>query len=193
MDNLPNLIHILSQDPFNPLLNYNVAKEYLNKGQSASAVSFFLRCAEYGSDHPQHSNEVYSSLLAIAKCFDSQSGREYSVSNTLLQAIAYMDYRPEAYFLLAQFYEKQGQWQECYTFAVMGLGWAITEGPLDINIGYWDVYCLEFTKAVSAYWVGRLEESLTLFKKLEAMDIAPEYREAVKNNLKMLEGENVGV
>lgn len=186
MDTLPNLIHRLSQDPFNYLLNFNVAQKYLELNQTASAVSFFLRCAEYGEDVIGAKDYVYSSLLAIAKCFDTQSGREHSVTNTLLQAIAYDDSRPEAYFFLAQYHEKASNWQECYTFAKIGFGWDMEDEPLPINVGYYGRYCLEFEIAVSAYWIGRKEESLQLLNKLDKMDLHPVYQQAVKNNLEKL-------
>ena len=82
--NLSEMVVKLSSDPFNPDLNFNVAKEYLLLNQTASAVSFFLRCAEYGG---KSNDLVYSSLCAIARCFNDQKGREYSVTNCLLQAI----------------------------------------------------------------------------------------------------------
>ena len=186
MDNLTNLIHRLSHDPFNYLLNFDVAKKYLELGQTASAVSFFLRCAEYGANEQKAKEYVYSSLLAIAKCFDDQTGREHSVTNTLLQALAFDDSRPEAYFLLAQFHDKATNWQECYTYAKMGLGWSMEEEPLPIEVGYYGNYCLEFEIAVSAYWVGRKDESLQLFTKLDKMELHPSYRQAVKDNLEKL-------
>lgn len=186
MDNLSNLVHRLSQDPFNYLLNFDVAKKYLELGQTASAVSFFLRCAEYGLEVPNADYHVYSSLLAIAKCFDNQTGREYSVTNTLLQAIAFKDDRPEAYFMLSQYHERAGNWQECYTFAKMGIGWTFTENELPIDIGYYGEYCLEFEMAVSAFWIGRRDESLQLLNKLQNMDIRDSYKEAVKANLEKI-------
>lgn len=186
MDTLPNLIHRLSQDPFNYLLNFNVAKKYLELNQTASAVSFFLRCAEYGEDVTGANDYVYASLLAIAKCFDTQKGREHSVTNTLLQAIAYDDARPEAYFFLAQYHEKASNWQECYTFAKIGLGWSHDLDNLPLDLGYYGDYCLQFEIAVSAYWIGRKDESLQLFNKLGAMQLHPMYQQAVKDNLEKL-------
>jgi len=186
MDTLPNLIHRLSQDPFNYLLNFNVAQKYLELNQTASAVSFFLRCAEYGEDVIGARDYVYSSLLAIAKCFDTQSGREHSVTNTLLQAIAYDDSRPEAYFFLAQYHEKASNWQECYTFAKMGMGWSFADYRPLLDLGYYGQAYLEFQMAIAAWWIGRKEESLQLLNKLDKMDLHPVYQQAVKNNLEKL-------
>jgi hypothetical protein len=52
-----------------------------------------------------------------------------------------------------------------------------------VEVGYYGSYCLEFEKAVSAYWVGRKKESVELLHKLTSMDIAPEYKATVKHNL----------
>lgn len=185
MNNLADLIKQLSEDPFNPALNYEIANEYLKLNQSASAVSFFLRCAEYG----ETGHLVYASLCHIARCFDTQTGREYSVSNTLLQAIALDTSRPEAYFLLAQFYERQGQWQECYTFAKMGKRYGYNHLE-NLSIGYHGEYCLDFELAVAGYWIGRKAESLAIFNQLKEIDVQPEYKEAINNNLEKL---NAGV
>lgn len=183
--NLPEMIVKLSGDPFNPELNFNVAKEYLSLNQTASAVSFFLRCAEYGGPN---NDLVYYSLCAIAQCFNDQQGREYSVTNCLLQAIEYDESRPEAWFLLAQFHERAGNWQESYTFARVGHNWAMCD-PDDspIELGYYGPYCLEFQIAVAAWWVGRREESIRVLRALSKTDMHPSYTLAVKNNLEKID------
>lgn len=186
MDTLPNLIHRLSQDPFNYLLNFDVAKKYLELNQTASAVSFFLRCAEYGEDKIGAGEHVYYSLLAIAKCFDTQSGREHSVTNTLLQALAFDDSKPDAYFYLSQYYERAGQWQECYTFAKMGMGWSFADYKPLLDLGYYGEAYLEFQMAIAAWWIGRKDESLTKLTELSKLDLHPSYQQAVKDNLEKL-------
>lgn len=182
---IEELVVELSKDPFNPELNYAVAQEYDRLNQSASAVSFYLRTAEYGSE--QHTPLIYQSLINLARCFDAQIDREATVSNCLLQAIAVMPFRPEAYFFLSQFHERLQHWREAYTFAEIGLTMALAfkDKPYDLK-GYYGPYCLEFEKAVSGYWVGRPDESHALMHKLNNMDIAPEYKAAVQNNIDRL-------
>lgn len=176
------LIIDLSKDPFNHELNFAVAEEYLRLNQTASAVSFYLRCAEYSKE----TNELaYSSLLRMAQCFENQTGRDISVLNNLMQALAYMDDRPEAYFFLSQYYEKLNAWQEAYTFATLGLGWSYIN-PLPVDLGYYGSYCLEFQMAVAAWWIGRKEESLTTLHRLATLDLHPAYKNAVINNLERL-------
>lgn len=178
---IENLIVELSNDPFNPEINFKCAVEYEALNQTASAVSFYLRSAEYGvSSHP---DLVYASLLKMAHCFSDQNDRVNTVSNCILQAVSVAPWRPEAYFLMSQFYERQGAWQECYTWAAIGLSLKEVSKPLPIHVGYEGAYSLEFEKAVSSWWIGRKEESIELFTKLKAQHITEEYRKAVEANL----------
>ena len=179
---LTELISNLSSDPFNPQLNFDVAVEYERLNQTASAVSFYLRTAEYGGDD---SLLVYASLLKLAKCFENQTGRDYTVTNCILQAIAYMPERAEGHFLMSRWHERKANWQECYTYACVGLK-AYGSGVLPVDVEYPGIYGLLFEKAVSAYWVGRASESLELFRHLLTLDIAPEYRASCEDNLRRL-------
>jgi len=174
------LVVELSNDPFNARLNLDVAKEYHHLNQTASAVSFYLRAAEYGEEDLV---VVYSSLLKISQCLRDQTGREHTVLNSMLQALAVCPNRPEAYFLISQYYEQQGKWQECYTYAELGLATPEHEA-LPVDIGYYDRYCLEFEKAVSGWWVGRSEEARELFHEiLKNKKINKDYKNAIRNNL----------
>jgi len=176
---IETLIADLSQDPFNPQLNFSVACEYDKHKQIASAVSFYLRTAEYGKD--THPWLVYASLLKLAECFEHQHDRLHTVSNALLQAIAYIPYRQEGYFLMARYHERQQNWQECYTWAEMGMRQQLLH-PLPVDVGFVS-YGLAFEKAVAGWWVGRKDESVLLFKQLLEKDLTLEYRIAVQDNL----------
>ena len=142
-----------------------------------------LRCAEYG--HHSYPDYVYTSLLKLAICFNDQKDRNATVTNCLLQAIAYRPSRQEAYFLLSQFHERAGNWQECYTFAVLGL-WQQDRSALPGDVGFYGRYCLIFERAVSAYWIGRKDESIELFQSLMTQDLRPDYRQAVLANMERL-------
>jgi len=177
---IEELVIELSTDPFNPELNFKCAVEYQSINQTASAVSFYLRAAEYGAG--THPVIVYNSLLRMAGCFADQNDRVNTVSNCILQAVAHMPERPEAYFLMSQFHERQGAWQECYTWAGMGLSVPKCK-PLPADVGYHGEYVLDFEKAVSAWWIGRKEESVKLLKELQSQELADDYRKAVESNL----------
>lgn len=181
--NIETLVIDLSRDPFNPVLNFDVAVEYERLNQTASAVSFYLRAAEYGAK--SNDEYVYAALLKVAHCFDDQNDRQATVTNCLLQATAYWPERPEAWFLLSQFHERIESWQESYTFAVVGLS-CKTFSALPIPVGYEGKYSLIFQKAIAGFWIGRKEESLMLLRSLLTMDIATNYRTAVEDNLRRL-------
>lgn len=181
---IEDLIVELSTRPFSPELNFKVAVKYEEINQSASAASFYLRTVEYG--HETAPAMVYASLCKLAQCFEDQKDRVWMVSNSLLQAIAYLPYRPEGYFLMSRHYEKAQQWQESYTWAEMGLRQQRL-APLPVHVGFHDHYCLEFQKAVAGYWVGRKEESKAIFIRLSQTDIHPEYQKAVEDNLGRLD------
>ena len=118
-ESINELIVQFSKDPFNPWLSLRIAVEYERAGQTASAVSFYLRTAEYG--YYTHGEHVYASLLKAARCFENQTGRETTVRNLMEKAIAYSPKRPEAWFLLARWYERNKKWQESYTAASVGI------------------------------------------------------------------------
>lgn len=184
---IEKLVVDASSDPLNPVKNFNIALEYEKLGQTASAVGFYLRAAEYGyKDEPLI---TYMSLLKISVCIEGQKDRKHTVSNVILQALAYLPSRPEAYFFLSKFFEKDQNWQECYTYATLGL--ETTKHPLTpipIIIGeYHGWYSLEFQAAISAWWIGRKDESFTRLNCLnERSDLSSVYKLAVENNLKNL-------
>lgn len=178
---IEELVVELSKDPFNPQLNFECAVEYERINQTASAVSFYLRTAEYGDGIL-----VYNSLLKLARCFEDQKDRVTTVTNCILQAISHDDSYPDGWFLLSQFHERQGNWQECYTFASIGLGWVEIAEDLPANVGYNGKYCLEFEKAVAAWWIGRKDESAQLLLKLSKEELPEEYKSAVRSNMERI-------
>jgi hypothetical protein len=187
-DLIEQLVVDASSDPLNPKKNFDIALEYERLGQTASAVGFYLRAAEYGYETDPLT--VYSSLLKISICIEGQKDRKNTVSNVILQAMAYLPERPEAYFLLSKFYEKDAGWQEAYTYAALGLN--ALQNPLvqlPIVVGeYHGDYSLQFQIAVSAWWIGRKEESLRLLNKLsKRTDLSSMYEIAVKANLDKLD------
>lgn len=180
---LAMLIEQVSNDPFNPELNFKIALEYEKLNQTASAVSFYQRVAEYGNGIL-----VYNSLLKMSECFEKQKDRQATVMQNAMQAVAYMPDRPEAYFRVSQLHERASRWQDCYTFAEMGLSveWDYGFEHLPQSVGYYGKYVLDFEKAVSGWWLGRKDESIKTFQVLLTQNVAPEYRAAIINNLERM-------
>ena len=176
----------LANDSNSAEKNFALAEEYERLNQHSSAAGLFLRAADFG--YKTHPLITYTSLLKMALCWSKQNDRKATVANSLYHAIAFMPSRPEAYFLLSRFYEKERQWQKCYTYAELGLQFAMAtfNNPLPGYVEYNGSYCLMFEKAVSAWWIGRKEESKTLFDYLlDEYDMTPEYVYGCLNNLKL--------
>ena len=174
------------KDCENPELNFNLALEYKKIGQTASAISFFIRSA----DRTNNLELSYECLLHCAECFIAQDRRDNTVRGLYKHAISILPKRPEAYFLLARFEEKKSQFDNTYMLSSMALEVCDFESkPLIHQLGYPGKYGLIFEKAVSSYWWGTGEESRKLFLDLyyNYWDILDQsHKDAVQANIKNL-------
>lgn len=174
------------KDCENPELNFNLALEYKKIGQTASAISFFIRSA----DRTNNLELSYECLLHCAECFIAQDRRDNTVRGLYKHAISILPKRPEAYFLLARFEEKKSQFDNTYMLSSMALEVCDFESkPLIHQLGYPGKYGLIFEKAVSSYWWGKGEESRKLFLDLyynywNILDQS--HKDAVQANIKNL-------
>lgn len=188
--NIEKAITELAPEPHNPEKNFNAGLAYDAIGQTASAVSFFLRAAEYG--YRKNDLIVYASLIKTSHCFASQREREHTVENCLRQAISYMPKRPEAYFFISQIMERKSLYDQAYVWSNIGLAFAEEHknNPLPADVGYLE-YGLSFEKAVSAWWIGRKDESENLFEMLlNNYELKKEYMNSCLSNLKMIKEKN---
>lgn len=184
---LPILLNAYLGDPSYDENNFAIAQYYDTIGQKASAVSFYIRAAE-------RSNNVllqYEGLVRAALCFLSQGTRGLSVRGLLQRAMALLPKRPEAYFLLSRWWERDATiegWVNCYTLACMGLDIADHNSPpLRTWVEYPGRYGLMFEKAVSGWWVGQCNEARDIFADLLLnYNIDDGHKVAVINNLKHL-------
>jgi hypothetical protein len=176
----------LAENPVDVENNFNLATAYEEQLQYASAAGFYLRAAEYG--YKTHPLITYTSLLKMTLCWSAQGDRNKTVYNNLMQAIAYLPNRPEAYFLVSRIKERNKEYQECYTYAEIGLLFATStyNQPLPGYVEYNGSYCLLFEKAVAGWWIGRKEESKVLFHHLlDDHKMSKEYVSSCLNNLKL--------
>lgn len=169
-DNYQKLLTDYIEYPNNPESNWNIGWYYDRIGQTASAVSFYLRCAERTDDDLLR----FECLLRSALCFQKQGSRNFTVKGLLQHAVSIQPQRPEGYFLLSRHYEREkydGHWNDCYTVASIGENICKNDSnslkPLRTNVEYPDgEYGLLFEKAVSSWWCGLCDESRELFTDL---------------------------
>ena len=151
-------------DTENPEKNFNLARWYHEQGQTASAISFYLRAA----DRTDNLNLAYECLLHMSKCFDQQGNRDYTVRGLYQHAISILPKRPEAHYLLAKCQEVQTQYAECYTTCCTALSVCdFDSSPLLNDVEYPGKYGIVFQKAVSSYWWGKSDECRKTFQDLK--------------------------
>jgi hypothetical protein len=175
-------------DPENPDVNLWLAKHYHSIGQTASAISYYVRTAERTEDKTL----MYSCLLAASGCFDSQGCRNNSVKGMLQTAVALLPERPEGYFLLSRFYERDGNYHDAYLISSIGMNSNFDSSPLPLEVDYPGMYGILFERAVSSWHTGLCDDSRKYFLDLrenywEQMDSI--HRESVMNNLKFLKAD----
>lgn len=181
-------------DPKNPLYNFTLGKVYEDMGHTSAAASFYIRTGEFSSEFDGNDLLSYEALLRLALCFEHQGSRVFTTKGILLRAISLMPERPEGYFLLARMYETCKEWQEGYTFAIMGENLKDTEPKekLITNVEYPGKYGLTFERAITGWWIGLWDESMNIFRKFrDNPNIQWNYSAIAKNNLLNLEGQTL--
>ena len=184
IESINELINIFVLDPENPENNFNLALYYDNIGQTASALSYYLRCAERTDDDLLK----YECLIRGSTCFDKQGTRNFTVKGMLQHAISVLPNRPESYYLLSRFYErdeKDGHWVDSYMIASIGEKLCdFNCPPLRTQVDYPGDYAILYQKAIASWWCGICEDSRDLFMNLlENYDIREDFRQNVIDNL----------
>jgi hypothetical protein len=172
-----------SLDTENAQKNYNLAKWYENQGHTAPALTYYLRASERTEDK----TFAYRCLIKGYYCYNSQKSRDNSEKIFLQNAISLLPKRPEAYFLISQFYERQKNWQESYIYASLGLECCDLDlEPLQES-NYPGKYGLIFQKAVCGYWWGKGQEARILFQDLiDNYQMEKQYYDLVVSNITKL-------
>ena len=184
MNDLQELLDYFISNPEEADINFKLANYYYSIGQTASAVSYYIRTSERTEDKKL----MYTCLLAAANCFDLQGCRGNSVRGMLKNAMAILPERPEAYFFLSRFYEREKNYQDSYLIASLGEKFSNKDSDsLEIDVGYPGFYGIIFEKAVSSWHCGLCDESCELHYQLrmnEELDRI--HRNAVNNNIEKL-------
>lgn len=166
VETISKLLNDFILDSQNPEKNYNLAIYYENIGQTASALSYYLRTAERTQDKLLQ----YECLLRGSICFDKQGSRNFTVKGLLQNAISILPKRPEAYYLLAKFYSKEnkdGSWNECYLISTIAENIVDRDcNSLNTDIPYPGFCGILYYKALSSWWCGLCGESKKLFALL---------------------------
>jgi len=166
----------------NDLNNFWLGYDYENNKQPAAAYSFYLRAAE----RTTNKNLAYECLIRMSFCLRTVKNRNESQYEKLLQAIAIIPNRPEAYYFLCCFFEQGQKWIDIEKNSNIGLYFLRNQQKTLTNLEY-KIYGLKFHKGLAYYWAGRIAESDKIMKELDAsvnLDIS--LRIPVSNNIKFI-------
>ena len=182
---LEDLLYKFIADPENVTNNLNLAIFYDAIDQTASAVSYYLRAAE----RTDQDIIKYQCVLRAGICFSKQGCRNFTVKGLYQHGLTIMPHRPEGYFLLSRFYEREENYHDFFLIASIGekVAEREPEEKLIIDVEYPGFYGILFEKAVSSWWVGLCNESRdTLEDLLVNHPLDEVHRNAVMNNLQKL-------
>ena len=177
---LKRLLQEYIDDSRNPLVNFRLGYEYEKLGQTASACGFYLRVTEFGNDIQLS----YEATLRMALCFERQGNRWFMIKGLILRAISLLPNRPEGHNLLARAHERNREWQEGYTAAIVGHNLTKEKGNTITDLEYPGHWVFNFQRAVTGWWIGLFDESVAIFRQLnKRTDLWPNYKTAIQNNL----------
>jgi tetratricopeptide (TPR) repeat protein len=186
MTELKEAIKKYAYNTEDPEITYNLAMIYDKMGQTASAMTFFMRAAE----RTNIKELAYECLIRLANCFDRQGNRRHTVTVMYKHAICLLPHRPEAYFLLSRLNECHQEYVDGYMYAQIALEVCYFNLlPLRTDVGYPGMWGLIYEKAVCSWHWGKGNESRHLFKTLldnNLQEMDEVHKESVKNNLKNL-------
>lgn len=192
MSKLKTLLKTFINDTNQPLICVELADYYYSIEQFASALTFYLRCAERTYDRDLQ----YYCLIKMGRCLENTGKRVTLVKSCFNHAININPTRPEAYYFLSRNYEWNKDWIPAYTYANIGLSFA-DDSKLDKYskiLEYTGKWKLIFQKAVAAWWWGKCDESRHLFYTLNSEhydQIDPNHRNSIKRNIQSIGGGHV--
>lgn len=175
-------------------INFELACEYFDIKQYASAISYYLRCAELSNNKDLE----YESLICAWDCMKQAGDRILFEKGQLLQLISQSPNRPEAYLNICQWYEfnsgnitREERFWHIYSYACIGLSNRENNKKFKYYKKYPGDYSLLFYKAFAAWQIGQLKESKDIFVDLyNNYNLNDDYKIYVMNNIKNLKLEN---
>ncbi len=157
-------------NPREDIHNFELACSYFDIGQYASALSYYLRCAELS----KNDNLVYESLLCSWDCMAKVGGRPVFERGQIFQAISQLPHRPEAYNAMCLWLEFCGdriasaeeKYLTMYSYACIGIANILSDKKFKYYNRYDGYFAFLYYKAFAGWHIGKTQESKDLFIEL---------------------------
>lgn len=171
---LQQLLETHVMDPKNPQKIYDLAKEYDKLEQGAMAVSLYLKAADLSSSEFIDDTDLqYKCMIGIARCYDRQRDRGFTVEGALLDAAALKPHRPEAHYHLCKYYEGKHYWKHLLMHAEIGLK---TNPEENCELGFPGIDWFLYYQALATWYISGQQNGKQLFFSLK-------YRHKLKPSL----------
>lgn len=182
------------KNPYDLKINMDLGNSYEQSNQLASAISHYLRAAEFGLDspHPRKRILICESLLSAARCFEKLGGRPHVTKGLIYQAIYSMPELPDAHVMMCKFYESNSNWFELA--AACSTGMLVLKSVKDKFDEYNLVYTqrsysdlhneLLYFRAMSDYYTGKtMKARIDFLQLLREKDLQKWIENACYNSL----------
>ena len=170
---LQELLNEHCLDPKNTQKLFALACEYDRLEQGAMAVSLYLKTADISEDKLLQ----YQCLIGIARCYQRQGNRRWTVGTGFQDAIALMPRRPEAHFFMALLCEQVQEWKPMLMHVNSALEWydnELYDESFDLDIpGYGGYKGLLYYQAVAKWFITGTQEAKHMFFDLTYRENMP--------------------
>lgn len=170
----------LQKEPNNARYVFYLAQSYKDAGDLIKAMSAYERRASMTNGFYE---EVYISLLEIARLKQLTGATEREIIAAFLRAYEYRPQRIESLYHLANYFRLKDRFVLGYLYAKAALGTPLPPDVLfvDYSVYEWRIID-EF--AISAYYIGEIAQSRVANEKLLASPhLPPEERPRIEENL----------
>lgn len=158
IDRIDILLQALKEEPGDARYTFYLAESYKDSGDPANAIEWYQKRVDIGGWR----EEVFWSLLQIAKMHKLLGHDENSVIDSFNKAFRHSPHRPEPIYYLAEYYNDIGRYDLAYsTLQLRKYHKFATSRDLLFYEKWIDSWGLAYQHLRSAFYLGRFSEVIT--------------------------------
>jgi len=168
----------LLENPNNHRTAFYLAQSYRDAKNHPKALEAYQRRVDLGG----WDEEVFCSLMQIANLQKTMNEAPKKIEESYWRAFQFRPTRAEPLYHLSQHYRDKHNYQASYSISKLGMAIALPQDILFVEKYIYD-WGLLFENSISAWWIGKYQESANLSNHLLTLDLPSHIQEIVKKNL----------
>ena len=172
MENIKECLIEFINNPYNDIINFNLAVAYEEEKQYASAFSYYLRSAEFTDNNILASE----SLVRCSLCINKQGERDQKELYFIKHAITASPNSLEPYYIASLYFSwrsgnipEKRNWLDSYMYANIAIN--LIENNLECKEKFripidFEVYDLYYQKAYAGTNIGKINEAREIYTKI---------------------------